>query len=455
MRRAARCFTVLIAALPLFGGRQGLEGQERPREVPVSLPHAEEIARSESSVVAAAEARSEAWEERVRGSTAFRWPGLEASVGFARTDDPVGVFGTKLRQGRFGESDFSIESLNDPEAVSDWSAAVSTAWTVGDPVRWAESRAAEHSGRAAAARARHSTGVVVLLVRTAYLQAASARGQRLAVEAELRAAGETVSLVERREAEGMATEADRLQARAAMADAEARRALADAAYADAVAMLGVQLGWAADSVPVPLDGMPDLADRAADPTGWEARPDLVAAEHDLDATRAQVEVASAARLPAAQLFASLGTHAPGVTDDRASNWSVGLQVRVPLFTGFGLEARRGGAEAEARAAEATHVDRLLRAEAEVRTALRGVRAARESRDAALLARDASAEAARLLSLRYDEGMTTLADLLGAQARAAGLAARLVEAEGRWRIHLARLDFLLGSADTTSTEGNIR
>jgi outer membrane protein TolC len=454
MRRAARA-AVALAALPFLAGVRGVEAQERPREVRVSLSQAEEVARSESSVVAAAEARSAAWAERVRGSGAFRWPGLEASLGFARTDDPVGVFGTKLRQGTFGEADFAIESLNDPDAVSDWTAAVSTAWAVGDPVRWAESRAAEHSARAAAARAEHSTEVVVFLVRSAYLQAASARGQRLAVEAELRAAGETASLVARRQAEGMATEADGLQARSAVADAEARLAMAEAAYADAVAMLGVHLGWAADSVPVPLDGMPDLADRAAEETGWESRADLVAAEHDLDATRAEVAVASAARLPAAQLFASLGTHAPGLTDDRASNWSVGVQVRVPLFTGFGLEARRGGAEAEARAAEATHVDRLRRAEAEVRTARRGARAALESRDAALLARDASAEAARLLSLRYDEGMTTLSDLLGAQARAAGLAARLIEAEARWRMHLAQLDFLLGSTDPNSTEGNIR
>lgn len=445
---------VVLASLPLLAVG-GLQAQRPAREVAVSLPRAEEIARSQSSAVATAEARAEAWAERVRGAAAFRWPGVEASVGFSRTDDPVGVFGTKLRQGNFGEADFAIPSLNDPEAVSDWTAALSTAWTVGDPVRWAESRAAESSARAADARARHSSDLAVLMVRSAYLQAAAARGQRQAVDAELRAADETASLVDRRQAEGMATEADRLQARSAVADAQARLTMAEAAYADAVAQLGVQLGWAADSVPVPLEGMPDFAAAASDDDGWATRADLVAAEYDLDATRAQVAVASAARLPAAQVFASLGTHAPGFTDDRASNWSVGVQIRVPLFTGFGLEARRGGAEAEARAAEATHADRLLRAEADVRAARRGVTAALESRDAALLARDASAEAARLLSLRYDEGMATLADLLSAQARAAGLAARLVESEARWRMQLAQLDFLLGSADPISTVGDLR
>ena len=461
MSPAARGLALLIAGLPLVAGlprsvaAQDVESQERSRQVPVSLSQAEEMARSQSAVIAAAEARSAASAELARGSTAFRWPGLEASLGFARTDAPVGVFGTKLRQGTFGEADFAIESLNNPEAVSDWTAAVSTAWTVGDPRRWAETRVAEHSARAASARARHSGEMVVLMVRSAYLQAATARGQLQAVEAELRAARETASLVDRRVAEGMATEADRLQARSAVADAEARLAMAEAAYSDAVAMLGVEVGWSADSVPVPLDGMPDLTDRASEEAVWDSRSDLVAAEHDLEATRAQVGVASAARLPAAQLFASLGTHAPGPTDDRASNWSVGVQIRVPLFTGFGLEARRGGAIAEARAAEATHADRLLRAEAEVRTARRGVRAALESRDAARLARDASAEAARLLSLRYDEGMATLADLLGAQARAAGLAARLVESEARWRMHLAQLDFLLGSTESNSTEGTNR
>ena len=444
-----------LAGLPLLAAGRGVEAQTPPREVAVSLLRAEETARSQSSAVATAEARAEAWAERVRGAAAFRWPGLEASVGFSRTDDPVGVFGPRLRQGNFGEADFAIASLNDPAAVSDWTAGLSTAWTVGDPVRWAESRATESSARAADARARHSSETVVLMVRGAYLQAAAARGHRQAVDAELRAAAETASLVDRRQAEGMATEADRLQARSAVADAQARLTMAEAAYADAVAMLGVELGWAPDSVPVPLEGMPEFDVDTAELDGWASRADLVAAEYDLDSTRAQVAVAAAARLPAAQLFASLGTHAPGLTDDRASNWSVGLQIRVPLFTGFGLEARRGGAEAEVRAAEATHEDRLRRAEAEVRAARRGVGAALESRDAALLAREASAEAARLLSLRYDEGMATLADLLSAQARAAGLAARLVESEARWRMQLAQLDFLLGSADPISTVGDLR
>ncbi|MBT8335110.1 MAG: TolC family protein, partial [Gemmatimonadetes bacterium] len=64
------------------------------------------------------------------------------------------------------------------------------------------------------------------------------------------------------------------------------------------------------------------------------------------------------------------------------------------------------------------------------------------------AHEAAGAAARLLGLRYEEGMATLADLLQAQSQAAGFEARLVEAEARWRMALSRLDFVLGTAPDT-------
>ena len=446
-----------------FGGVPfELRGQEPAREIELRLEQAEAQAIRGNGVLAAAEARARGASEQARAARAFRWPGVEASAGFVRTDDPVGVFGTKLRQERFGEADFAIPSLNAPSAVSDWTAGLGAVWGVADPARWAEGRAAEAGARAAdAQRARTAEGVV-LGTRLIYLGAFAARGAREALVAEVDAARETEDRVTRRVAEGLATDADRLRATAAVADAQARLRIAEAEYADAVGDLAVQLGWGADSVPVPSPGLPTLADRSgAAPAGGD-RADLRASAAALDAARAQADVFAAARLPSVEAFGHLGTHASGLTDDRAANWTVGVQVSVPLFTGFGLTAGRAAADEEARALEAEHRDRLLRAGAEVSAARRGVEAAEGARAAARSARDASQEAARLLALRYEEGMATLADLLRAQSQAAAFEARLVEAEARWLMGLARLDFVLGSApgaasndDSDSPQGDDR
>ncbi|MBT8335079.1 MAG: TolC family protein, partial [Gemmatimonadetes bacterium] len=242
----------------------GASAQTPVREVVIRLDEAEGHALGGNAELVAAEARTRGAAARARAARSFRWPSVEASAGFVRTDDPVGVFGTKLRQERFGEADFAIPSLNDPEAVSDWTAGLGTVWGLGDPARWAEGRAAEAGVEAANAQRDRTAEGVVLGTRLIYLRAVAAREGRAAVAAEVAAALETEGRVVRRVAEGVATEADGLRATAAVADAQARLRLSEAAYADALSELGVHLGWAADSIPVPAPGLPTVVDRTED-----------------------------------------------------------------------------------------------------------------------------------------------------------------------------------------------
>jgi outer membrane protein TolC len=429
----------------------GVSAQTPAREVQLRLDEAEAQALGGNAELSAAEARERGAAARARAARAFVWPSVEASAGFVRTDDPVGVFGTKLRQERFGEADFALPALNDPDAVSDWTAGLGTVWGVGDPARWAEGRAAEAMVEVAEARRDRTAEGVILRTRLIYLRAVAAREGRAAVAAEVEAARETGDRVARRVVEGLATEADGLRASAALADARARLRLAEAAYADALSELGVHLGWSPDSIPVPAAGLPEIVDRTADDPMGSDRADLRASSSGVAAAQARADALGAQRLPSLEAFGQLGTHAAGLTDDRAANWTVGVRVSVPLFTGFGLSAGQAAAREEARAIEVEHRERLLRAGAEVAAARRGVEAARDARDAARAAHEAAREAARLLGLRYEEGMATVADLLQAQSQAAGFDARRVEAEARWRMALAQLDFVLGRAPGTSPD----
>lgn len=435
-RGSAGVFCALLASLAVA---QSLPAQARP--VALSLPEAERIARAHGPRIVAARERSASASAEARAADAYRWPGVEAVLGLARTDDPVGVFGMKLRQGRFSEADFAIPALNDPAAASDWTAGLRAGWSVGDPTRRAEARSADRAAGAADAMLRHSRNAATLAVRTAYLQAVAARERRDAVAAQVESVSEVLSVVEDRLAQGAATEADRLQARAALAEAEAELTLADASVVDGFAALGLELGWGADSIPVPVPGVPAVGDSAA--RAVSERADLEASRLSVDALRARADAATAGRLPSLDLFGALSTHASSIGGSRAANWSVGMEVRVPLFAGFALESRQRGAAAVARVAQAEHEDRVRRAAADLDRALRGAEAARSAWEARAVAREAAGEAERLLTLRYREGMVTLAELLGAQARAAEHAAEASAAEVAWRLALARVDFLRG------------
>lgn len=436
-------FVLAVAAAPMAS--TPLAGQEAT-QVPLTLPEAVEAALAGNRGLAAAAARADAAELGSRAGDGFLFPNVQATAGAVRTDDPVGVFGTKLRQRRFAAEDFDIAALNDPEAVNDWTAGIGAQWDIAQPHRWVERSAGDARSRAAAAALDRTREGTVFRTRALYVDAVRAQAGLEALETALASATATRDRVRRRVEEGMGTQADVLQAEAAVSGIQARREHARAQVADTREALGSWLGWAGDRTPVPSQGADVLnadAPGEAGTTDLMSRADLVAGRAALEAAEAEARAVNARRLPGLQAFGMLSTHAPEISQGRESNWTVGVQLSVPLFTGFSLTRGAEAARAQARAHALEQAQREAEAHTEVRSARRGVEAARGALSAARAARDAADEAVRLLRRRYEEGMATVADLLQAEAQAAALNTGVVDAEANLSLALAALDFVLG------------
>ena len=442
------------AALSLFPLAVAGQGMGAAGEVPLTLDEAVRAALEGNSGLAASEARSLAAALGAEAGDAFLFPGISASAGVMRTDDPVGAFGTRLRQGRFSEADFAVASLNDPAALNDWTAGLGVQWDVGNYGKWVERDAADARSRAAGASVAWTREWTVFRTRLLYVEALRAAATLEAVESARAAARSTVERVERREGEGMATLADLLQARAALAEVETRVQQASAGVQDAREALGNHLGWEAGRVPVPVEDASVLHARMTPPSGTQGdsldlrgRADLVAGRAGVEAAQADVRALEAARLPAVQAFGMLSTHAPGLTDSREANWTMGLRLSVPVFTGFQLSRGAEAARAGARALELEHQQREREALTGLRSALRATEAARGALASARSASQAADEALRLLTRRYEEGMATVSDLLQAEARAVHLRTGVVAAEADLGIALAALEFTRGQVTT--------
>ncbi|HSG46660.1 MAG TPA: TolC family protein [Longimicrobiales bacterium] len=428
----------VLAAAPLAG--------QETTAVPLTLQEAVTAALDGNRGLAAAEARADAAALGARAGEGFLFPNVQATAGAMRTNDPVGVFGTKLRQRRFAAEDFDVGALNDPDAVTDWTAGIGAQWDIAQLHRWVERDAGDARSRAAEAMLDRTREGTVFRTRARYVEAVRADAGLRALEAALASATATRDRVRRRVEEGMGTQADVLQAEAAVSGLQARVEHARAQVADARESLGSWLGWPRDRTPVPSQGADVLnAAAPAELTGNALmdRADLVAGRAGVEAAEADARAVSARRLPGVQAFGMLSTHAPGIADGRESNWTVGVQLSVPVFTGFSLTRGAEAARAQARALALEQAQREEEAWTEVRSARRGVEAARGALRAATAARDAADEAVRLLRRRYEEGMATVADLLQAEAQAAALNTGVVDAEANLSMALAALDFVLG------------
>lgn len=386
--------------------------------------------------------RQRAAEAGVQRATGGLLPRLQVTSGWRRTTDPVGAFGTKLRQGRFGGEDLAVEALDDPSPVTDWTSAAEVRWSAVDPARWAERSAASSRAAAARWRADRSREATAFRARALYWEAARAGAELDAARAAEEAARSNVELFRRRHEEGMLTDAHVLRAEAELDAARASRVDARRRLRDARERLGLFLGWSPDSVPVPADSLGEPAAPEAG-TGFvpERRSDLRALEAGVRAARSLEDAAWRRYLPAVDAFGRWALHdADHPLGADGDDWSVGVQIRWTVFAGLGREAARRQADLAAQEARLEYSTAVREASAQARRARRAADAARQRVEATRSARRAAERGRDLTRRRFEEGLAIAADVLQAESRVATMRSRAIEALAAYRIAVARLRF---------------
>jgi outer membrane protein TolC len=438
----------LVAAL-LSGGPAAAQGD------PLTLEEAIAAAAEGNPGLAARDAEARAAEAGVRESRAARWPTLEVTAGAARTTDPVAVFGGLLRQERFAERHFDPDFLNEPDPLDNYRGLVAVEqalWAGGGIAAGIEGAEREAEAvRLLRERARQELAFRVLDRYTGAVVA----GQAMAVRREsLAAARENVRLTRDRFETGLVVESDLLQARVRESEAAAAVAEAERDAAIARAALNLEMGRALNTpftlperLPEDLVGPEDAP--PAEPlealVTWavERRPDLQAVSARVEAARSALDGARAARLPRLGWGGSFEADAEDPSDDPGSHWSLGLGLTWTGFDGFAAGARTEAARARVEEAERLAELARLGVALEVESALRSIEAARlrsrEATEAVALAERSAA----IVRDRYREGLTTVVELLEAEALLSGSRTRELQARRELAVARGRLDLATG------------
>ena len=300
---------------------------------------------------------------------------------------------------------------------------------------------------------------IVTGVETGWAAWVAARGGRDAQDEQVKALQTSFDAVEARVAGGLASRADLLRARAALAEAQLARdaaardfAKAEAALKQAAGMPQTQtlvLDW--DTVPAAgLDDTTLLADLLAE--AERQRPDLLALRATAARARAEAEAARASRWPSLVLNASAG-RTFFLEDERApsSTNSVGLTLSVPLFDGGRLADTARAARRSAEAADAQADAQREIIALDVANAYQDARYAQTAR-AGVVSQFASAdESSRAAEARYKAGVGSLLEWLTAQADRARARQAQSQAESDWLAALSRLNHALGRLSPALSE----
>ncbi|MFG6431993.1 efflux transporter outer membrane subunit [Roseateles sp. LYH14W] len=278
----------------------------------------------------------------------------------------------------------------------------------------------------------------------------AAEQQRLTLAQQLRESQQrTLNLTEQRHQLGAASGLERARARTAFEAARGESTRAQSAVTQARLALELLAGQPLPDTLLPLaQDLQAVTALPAIPAGLPAevllqRPDLRAAEQQLQATAFDVGAARAARFPRLTLTASAGTRSPeldGLFKSGTGFWSVLPQLDLPLFDGGARAAQVEVSQASRRQALATYEGAVQSAFREVADALAVRDGLAERLDAQQAQVAAAAQTLKFAEDSYRLGGSSQLELLDAQRQLAAAQQALVtlrQAEQANRVTLLR------------------
>ncbi|MFI5312004.1 MAG: TolC family protein, partial [Gemmatimonadales bacterium] len=286
---------------------------------------------------------------------------------------------------------------------------------------------------------------VVLQAEGAYFTYQASRGLADAAHSAVESARANLAAAERRHDVGLATIADVLQARTALAQSQLAAQTADGAVHAAHSQLALALGvpansrfdTAADTGTTPVQALAENVDSLIE-RAVRDRPDVAAARALARQSDQLVRAARSAAFPTVTMGANSGRSYSNNTALDGSTYALTFGLTVPLFSGLSHEydivtAFENAAAALARAEQTrlTAIAQVFSAYHILRTATQRVATSKEL----LASATQSEEVARG---RYAEGVGSILDLLTAQSALADARAQAVQSRWTWYAALAQL-----------------
>ena len=338
-----------------------------------------------------------------------------------------------------------------------------TATTLNGPALSLDYLLFDFGGRSAAAEAARQTLIaanyshnqaiqdVILDVEEAYYDYLAAKALLTAQDATIKERQTSLNSADARHRAGVATIADVLQARTALSQAQLNYETIDGNLHRLQGTIATLIGvpaptsFAVGELPldVPTQQVSDAVE-ALIARAVSERPDLAAARAEVERARARVQVVRAQGLPSVGLGASVGPLFTDRLSQHFTNYSAGVSLHVPLFTGFRntYDVRAAQIETQLAAENARGIEQQI--DLQVWTSYYALQTAMQrlktSRD---LLRDAT-ESVDVASGRYRAGIGNILDLLTAQAALENARAEEVQARTDWFLSLAQLSHDTGT-----------
>ena len=456
-RRPAFCSSTirLIGAVFCLWLAPGLSAQQTSTSSPLSLQQAVRIALEKNPERKIAPADIKAASADARQAKSLLLPRVDFSETIMSGNDPVYVFGSKLRQQRFTSNDFALNVLNTPTPFSNFGTRFGGRWNLFDSfASWHRIAAADHMSNAASHQLERADQEIVFRVVEAYYRVLLAQKQTQVAEQSIQTAQAILDRSRNRYESGVVVESDYLTAQVRLASRKQESIRAHNALALARAQLGVTLGLSAAGEFEPTEvlaerNLPAVSLAATEKTAVELRPDLKRVNAEELAQQQNVSIAKSAFGPRVTGFADWELDNPNFSGGGGNNWMAGVQIQIDLFQGGAKRAQLAHEKAVQEKVAAAKQMAIDAVRLDVRRSYYELDAAHQQVEVARASIADSQESLRINQNRYDSGLSTITDVLTAEENARRTQTDYWDALCRYYTSYANLELARGTLNSQS------
>ena len=419
----------------------------------LNLPQAVALAVSQNKMLAAEKAGLDAASAGITQAQAHFWPKVTASSGFVRTDSALNVFGFKLLQQDVATADFDPGALNDPALANNIQSRIDIQASV---YRGGATQAAKRQAKKSFEAAKMSLAArkqkLLFDVIAAYTRVFQSKAQVAAAQKAYEAAQKHLKTTESLQRKGVVINSDVMDTNVHRLNAKIALSQANNAYQRSLDELRRLLSVKADTElllaqPPSLEEQPQDAKVLAD---WAAknRPDIVAMQHQNQASKALIDERSAAFKPQVSVQLSQEWNSDNF-DLENQNKTLAAKLSWNLFAGGGDKAALRAARAQALKYQYQIDDKRYEIRNEVLHRVRLLNEAVQRQHVKQQAEQQSKEALRIRSLRHAQGLEKTSDLLASQAQLDASRADAIRAT--YDVTIARAALLLAAGKLTQED----
>lgn len=435
-------FVVLMLFLPNAAANAQSSGNQ---VLNLSLKEAIETAQNQSFSVQDAAFESQAAQHVFSQTRAVFLPSISFEYDIVSTNDPLNVFGFKLKQERVTQQDFDPSRLNSPDAFENYSARIKVQQPLFNPDMFLARSAARSQMNSSREQLASTKNHIRFQVTRLYFELVL-HGEQLNV---IREALLTAEEFERQSRiffdEGLINREDLLTAQVHRLELESKKLGITNKQADASANLAHLLGYDSSISINPTDILEQINGTLPDIDPAEILIDnayLRAISHKAEAASGMLRSSLYGFLPKINVFGQYEFNDSDFGGFEASSYLIGANLTWNIFSGYQKAGRVSESRVRARQAETMLQNQTIDQQNRLESAWRALEHAGRQIEVRGEAIEQATENIRIRSNRYQEGMESTTDLLQAQTRLSEARLNQLVAIFQYNMSVAAIEMLL-------------